>query len=73
MDVVSRREIKVSWTSFQNEGKLVSGYRDWEVGRVTTTAITSRDVADLGEEDSMLNCCAFRLCGFINIEVLSSK
>jgi len=51
----------------------VSGYRDWEVGRVTTTAITSRDVADLGEEDSMLNCCAFRLCGSINIEVLSSK
>ena len=73
MDVVSRREIKVSWTSFQNEGKLVSGYRDWEVSRVTTTAITSRDVADLGEEDSMLNCCAFRLCGSINIEVLSSK
>ena len=51
----------------------MSGYRDWEVSRVTTTAITSRDVADLGEEDSMLNCCAFRLCGSINIEVLSSK
>lgn len=50
MDGVSRRENKVSWSSFQYEGKPVSGFRDWEAGRVTVTAIASRDVADLGEE-----------------------
>lgn len=51
MDVVSRRENKVNWTSFQYEGKPVSGFRDWEAGRVTASAPASRDVADLGEEE----------------------
>lgn len=64
MDVVSRRENKVSWTSFQYEGKPVSRFRDWEVGRVTTTAIASRDVVDLGEEEFNVELLCFQTVWF---------